>query len=158
MSFGYVNLCVVSIREIIAISLTMAKRTDFVDRAAPVEGPDTKGCDPEYQRTFYRSRPIYEVSSFSHGISVRSLKRSKLRHLYINKATCLSLRGFSTDSGTYGSHSSGHSVGPLVLTLYIDKYTGLHQERAYTYSGISCPECVHQFFCCLLMHNMHFYF
>ncbi len=36
------------------------------------------------------------------------------------------------------------------------KTTHLHQERAYTYSGISCPECVHQFFCCLLMHNMHF--
>ncbi len=39
----------------------------------------------------------------------------------------------------------------------IDIITGLHQERAYTYSGISCPECVNQFFCCLLMHNMHFY-
>ena len=37
-----------------------------------------------------------------------------------------------------------------------DYHTGLHQERAYTYSGISCPECVHQFFCCLLMHIMHF--
>ncbi len=37
-----------------------------------------------------------------------------------------------------------------------NRLTGLHQERAYTYSGISCLECVHQFFCCLLMHNMHF--
>ncbi len=27
---------------------------------------------------------------------------------------CASLRGFTTDSGTYGSHSQGHSVGPLV--------------------------------------------
>ena len=36
------------------------------------------------------------------------------------------------------------------------KTTGLYQERAYTYSGISCPECVHKFFCCLLMHIMHF--
>ena len=34
--------------------------------------------------------------------------------------------------------------------------TGLHQEGAYTYSGIPCPECVHQFFCCLLRHIMHF--
>ncbi len=32
---------------------------------------------------------------------------------------CASLRGLSTDLGTYGSHSQGHSVGPLVLTLYI---------------------------------------
>ncbi len=29
--------------------------------------------------------------------------------------------------------------------------TGLHQEGVYTYSGISCPECIHQFFCCLLI-------
>ncbi len=32
---------------------------------------------------------------------------------------CASLRGFTTDSGTYGSQSQRHSVGPLVLTLYI---------------------------------------
>ena len=32
---------------------------------------------------------------------------------------CVSLRGFSKDSGTYGSHSKGHCVRPLVLTLYI---------------------------------------
>ncbi len=36
-----------SIREIMAIALTMAKRTDFTDKSAPVDGPDTKGCDPE---------------------------------------------------------------------------------------------------------------
>ena len=41
-----------------------------------------------------------------------------------------------------------------VLLFYVC-HTGLHQERAYTYSGISCPECVHQFFCWLLMHIMH---
>ena len=28
-----------------------------------------------------------------------------------------SLRGFSTDSGMYGSNTKGHSVGPLVLSL-----------------------------------------
>ncbi len=38
---------VISIREIIAIALTMAERTDFVDRPAPVDGLNTKGCDPE---------------------------------------------------------------------------------------------------------------
>ncbi len=38
---------VISIREIIAITLTMAKRTDFVDRPAPVDGLSTEGCDPE---------------------------------------------------------------------------------------------------------------
>ncbi len=41
---------VISIREIIAIALTMAKRTD----------------------SMYRSRPIYEVSSFSHGKRYRN--------------------------------------------------------------------------------------
>ncbi len=43
-----------------------------------------------------------------------------------------------------------------VATFRTDQncFTGLHQERAYTYSGISCPECVHQFFCCLVMHIM----
>ncbi len=30
-----------------ARTLTMAKRTDFVDRPAPVDGLNTKGCDPE---------------------------------------------------------------------------------------------------------------
>ena len=38
---------VISIREIIAIALTMARRTDFVDRPAPVDGLSTEGCDPE---------------------------------------------------------------------------------------------------------------
>ena len=38
---------VISIREIIAIALTMAKRTDIVDRPAPVDGLNTKGCNPE---------------------------------------------------------------------------------------------------------------
>ncbi len=38
---------VISIREIIAIALTMGKRTDFVDRPAPVDGLNTNGCDPE---------------------------------------------------------------------------------------------------------------
>ena len=38
----------------------------------------------------------------------------KVRHLYTDKATCLSLRGFSTYSGAYRSHTLGHSVGPLV--------------------------------------------
>ena len=71
----------ISIQEIIAIMLTMAKRTDFVDKSAPVGGPDikvaiqsTKGpcsaCFGQQMRTsgtIYRSRPIYEVSSFSHG-------------------------------------------------------------------------------------------
>ncbi len=32
-----------------------------------------------------------------------------------------SLRVFSTDSGMYGSLTKGHSVGPLVLTLFVDK-------------------------------------
>ena len=31
------------------------------------------------------------------------------------------VRGFSTYLGAYGSHTLGHSVGPLVLTLFIDK-------------------------------------
>ncbi len=31
-------------------------------------------------------------------------------------------------------------------------YTGLHQERAYTCLGISCPQCVHHFDCFCLMH------
>ena len=44
---------VISIREIIAIAFTMAKRTDFVDRPAPVGGPDTKGFDPDYQRASF---------------------------------------------------------------------------------------------------------
>ncbi len=51
---------VISIREIIAITLTMAKRTDFVDRPAPVDGLSTKGCDPE-------------TISFSHGKRYRNL-------------------------------------------------------------------------------------
>ncbi len=38
---------VISIREIIAITLTMAKRTDFVDRPAPVDGLSTQGCDTD---------------------------------------------------------------------------------------------------------------
>ncbi len=68
---------VISIREIIAIALTMAKRTDFVDRPALVGGPDTKGCDIEYQRSSFAAqnmhhmpqsnRPMCEVSSFIHG-------------------------------------------------------------------------------------------
>ncbi len=76
----------ISIWEIIVIALTMTKRTDFIDKSAHVGGPDTKGCDLEYQyhllpkwgplvlwiatlgvKTIYMSRLIYEVSSFSHG-------------------------------------------------------------------------------------------
>ncbi len=50
-----------------------------------------------------------------------------------------------------------YSLSPKLQKLFYWWHTGLHQEGAYTYSGISCPECVHQFFCCLLMHNnMHF--
>ena len=49
----------ISIREIIAIALTVAKRTDFIDKPAPVDGPDTNGCDDE-------------VSSFSHGKRYRN--------------------------------------------------------------------------------------
>ncbi len=30
--------------------------------------------------------------------------------------------------------------------------TGLHINRAYTNTGTSAPQCVHQFLCCLLMH------
>ncbi len=55
---------VISIREIIVILLIMAKRTDFVDRPAPVHGLNTKGCDPE---TICCPKHVYEVSSFSHG-------------------------------------------------------------------------------------------
>ncbi len=50
-------LAFISIREIIAITLTMAKITE----AALVDGLDTR---PSMGRG---SRPIYEVSSFSHG-------------------------------------------------------------------------------------------
>ncbi len=38
---------VISVGGIIAIALTMVERTDFVDRPAPVDGLDTKGCNPE---------------------------------------------------------------------------------------------------------------
>ncbi len=41
-------------------------------------------------------------------------------HIQTN-ATYLSKRDFSTDSRTYRSHTKGHSVGPLVLTLFIGK-------------------------------------
>ncbi len=37
-----------------------------------------------------------------------------------NKGHVALLEGFfSTDSGAYGSHTTGNSVGPLVLTLYM---------------------------------------
>ncbi len=87
---------VISIREIIAIALTMAKRTDFVDKPALVDGLDTKSCNPEYQRpsfgqqmvlvlqiatlgvrTTYISRLIYEVSSFRLIYEVSSFSHGK---------------------------------------------------------------------------------
>ncbi len=40
---------VISIRGIIATALTVAKTTDFIDRPAPIYGPDNKGCIPEYR-------------------------------------------------------------------------------------------------------------
>ena len=59
--------------ELCARSLTMAKRTEFVDRLAPGNGPDTKGCDPlATVWTIYRGRPIYEVSSFRHDKHYRN--------------------------------------------------------------------------------------
>ena len=40
----------------------MAKRTDFVDRPAPVDGPDTKGCDTEYQKSLF----VAQYNEFKH--------------------------------------------------------------------------------------------
>ncbi len=54
----------ISNREIIAIALPMVKITNFVDRPAPVDGLGVT--------TIYRGRPIYEVSSFSHGKRYRN--------------------------------------------------------------------------------------
>ncbi len=59
----------ISIRENIVIALTMAKRTDFVDRPAPV---DSLRIATLGAKTIYRSRPIYKVSSFSHGKRYRN--------------------------------------------------------------------------------------
>ncbi len=42
-----------------------------------------------------------------------------IQKLYTKESHVPLLEVLSTDSGTYGSHSQGHSVGPLVLTLYI---------------------------------------
>ncbi len=48
----------ISIQEIIATELTMAKRTDFIDRPAPVVGPDMKGCvHPNLQTGLVRLMP-----------------------------------------------------------------------------------------------------
>ncbi len=60
----------ISILEIIAIALTMAKRTDFVDRPAPVDGPDTKGCDPEYHEDLWYSGSQLLVSGPSTGAAL----------------------------------------------------------------------------------------
>ncbi len=51
------------------ITLTMAKRTDFVDRPAPVDGLRIATLG---SKTIYSCRPIYEVSSFSHGKRYRN--------------------------------------------------------------------------------------
>ena len=47
-----------SASEFIAIKLTMAKRTDFVDRPAPVYGLSTQGCDPDHlqEQAYLRSQ------------------------------------------------------------------------------------------------------
>ncbi len=69
---------VISIQEIIVIALTMAKRTDFVERPAPVVVPTPRVAIQTTQnmhitsQDHYRSRPIYEVSSFSHGKCYRN--------------------------------------------------------------------------------------
>ncbi len=36
-------------------------------------------------------------------------------------------------------------------------YPQAYIKKGHTYSHIPYPECVHQFFCCFLMHNMHLY-
>ncbi len=36
---------------------------------------------------------------------------------------CQSVDCFLTDSGAHGSHTNGHTAGPLVLALFIDDYT-----------------------------------
>ncbi len=50
-------------------------------------------------------------------------KRSRDKHLFINKGHMALSESFSTDLGVYESYTKakGHSVGPLVLKLFIDK-------------------------------------
>ncbi len=52
---------------------------------------------------------------------------------------CLSLRGISTDSGTHGSHSQGHSVGPLVH-CHVD--SNLHWLWDFTHKTLKSTQSV----------------
>ena len=65
----------------------------------------------------YNSGPMVRHYALSRqldlGGSQRSPERSKVMHP--------SWLGLSTYLGAYGSHSQGHSVEPLVLSLFIDK-------------------------------------
>ncbi len=85
-----------------------------VDLDLDQAGIVSQGCRSKVK--VKRQKPCFGIT-----VTVLQVGQGQITVVYTVYKTkpCVSLRGFTTDSGTYGSHSQGHSVGPLVLTLYI---------------------------------------
>ncbi len=71
--------------------------------------------------TSYTTVDQWSVDFVYKQIPILMISHGTLRDLFINKGHASLTENFSTDSGAYGSYTIGHSVGPLVLTLFIDK-------------------------------------